>query len=154
VFFGTFPSEIRPEYITDNILSLFDKVANTQVSVGFQSGSDRVLSEMVRGHSVVDGLHAFDLLTSHGITPVFDFLLGVPSETSIEQWETLSLIRELGRKAPVRLHYFLPLPGTPWENSFPSPLDSDVQSEIGRLAKEKIITGAFPKQFEFSSQIV
>lgn len=153
IFFGTFPSEIRPEYITDSVLSLFDKVTNTQVSVGFQSGSDRVLSKMARGHSVADGLHAFDLLTSYGVTPVFDFLLGVPSETSIEQWETLSLIRELGRKARVRLHYFLPLPGTPWKNSVPSPLNSDVQSEIGRLAKEKIITGAFSKQFEFASKI-
>ncbi len=150
VFFGTFPSEIRPEYVTDKILTLFDGVANRQMSVGFQSGSDRVLSEMRRGHSVADGLHAFDLLTSHGFTPVFDFLLGVPTETIDEQWQTLRLIRKLGKKARARLHYFIPLPGTPWENSSPSFLDPYVQSEIGRLAKSEIITGAFAKQFQIA----
>lgn len=150
VFFGTFPSEIRPEYVTDKILALFDGVANRQISVGFQSGSDRVLSEMRRGHSVADGLHAFDLLTSHGFTPVFDFLLGVPTETIDEQWQTLRLIRKLGKKARARLHYFIPLPGTPWENSSPSSLDPYVQSEIGRLAKSEIITGAFAKQFQIA----
>ncbi len=152
VFFGTFPSEIRPEYITDKTLSLFNEVSNRQISVGFQSGSDRILSEMRRGHSVEDGLQAFDLLTSHGFTPLFDFLLGVPTETPAEQWETLSLIRELGKKARSRLHYFIPLPQTPWKASTSSPLDPDVQSEIGRLAKAEIITGSFAKQLQIASR--
>ncbi|UCG01725.1 MAG: TIGR04013 family B12-binding domain/radical SAM domain-containing protein [Candidatus Heimdallarchaeota archaeon] len=150
LFFGTFPSEIRPEYITDKILSLFDMIANQQFSVGFQSGSDRVLKEMRRGHSVADGLQAYDLMVSQGFTPVFDFLLGVPSETKAEQWQTLSLIRELGKKAQTRLHYFMPLPGTPWKNSSPALLSPEIQSEIGRLAKSKIIMGAFAKQFQIA----
>jgi len=150
IFFGTFPSEVRPEYITNKTISLFDEVTNRQVSVGFQSGSDRVLYEMRRGHSVADGLQALDLLISQGLTPVFDFLLGVPSETIDEQWQTLTLIRDLGKKARVRLHYFMPLPGTPWENSSPAGLDPEVQSEIGRLAKAKIVMGMFAKQFEIA----
>ncbi|MFX0170778.1 MAG: TIGR04013 family B12-binding domain/radical SAM domain-containing protein [Candidatus Hodarchaeota archaeon] len=151
LFFGTFPSEIRPEYITDDTIELFDYVFNKQVSVGFQSGSDRILLKMRRGHSVSDGLDAFDLLTSHGLTPVFDFILGSPSETEAEQWETLHLIRELGTKARVRLHYFMPLPGTPWQDSIPTPLYPKNQIEIGRLAKDKIISGEFLRQFQFSS---
>ena len=150
LFFGTFPSEIRPEYITKQTISLFDMIANRRISVGFQSGSDRVLKEMRRGHSVADGLQANDLLVSQGLTPVFDFLLGVPSETTAEQWETLSLIRELGKKAQTRLHYFIPLPGTPWKASPPVPLSSEIQSEIGRLAKDKIVRGAFARQFQIA----
>ncbi|MHA2203158.1 MAG: TIGR04013 family B12-binding domain/radical SAM domain-containing protein [Candidatus Hodarchaeales archaeon] len=150
LFFGTFPSEIRPEYITDQTLSLFDMIVNRQISVGFQSGSDRVLKEMRRGHSVADGLQAYDLMVSQGLTPIFDFLLGVPSETIAEQWQTLSLIRELGKKAQTRLHYFMPLPGTPWESSLPAPFDPEIQSEIGRLAKAKIIMGTFTKQFQLA----
>lgn len=150
LFFGTFPSEIRPEYITDQTLSLFDMIANRQISVGFQSGSDRVLKEMRRGHSVADGLQAHDLMVSQGLTPVFDFLLGVPSETTAEQWQTLSLIRELGRKAQARLHHFIPLPGTPWKSSPPAFLSPEIQSEIGRLAKAQIIMGAFTKQFQIA----
>ncbi|MFX0184420.1 MAG: TIGR04013 family B12-binding domain/radical SAM domain-containing protein [Candidatus Hodarchaeota archaeon] len=150
LFFGTFPSEIRPEYITEETIDLFDDVYNTQISVGFQSGSDRILSEMRRGHTVSDGLNAFDLLISHGLIPVFDFILGSPSETEAEQWETLSLIRELGNKAHVRLHYFMPLPGTPWESGTPVPLYPKIQKEIGRLAKDEIISGNFVKQFQFA----
>ncbi|MFX0150270.1 MAG: TIGR04013 family B12-binding domain/radical SAM domain-containing protein [Candidatus Hodarchaeota archaeon] len=151
LFFGTFPSEIRPEYITDETIGVFDHVYNKQISVGFQSGSDRMLLEMRRGHSVSDGLDAFDLLTSHGLIPVFDFILGSPSETETEQWETLNLIHELGSKARVRLHYFMPLPGTPWQDSIPARLYPKIQIEIGRLAKDEIISGEFLKQFQFSS---
>lgn len=150
LFFGTFPSEIRPEYITERTLSLFDEVTNNQISVGFQSGSDRVLSEMRRGHSVADGLYAFELMIGQGFTPVFDFLLGVPSETNAEQWQTLELIRELGNKSLTRLHYFMPLPGTPWEKSTPSPLAPDILSEIGRLTKAEIVSGAFDKQMQIT----
>ena len=150
LFFGTFPSEIRPEYITDQSISLFDMITNRQISVGFQSGSDRVLKEMHRGHSVADGLQAYDLIISQGFTPIFDFILGVPTETTEEQWQTLKLIRELGRNAQTRLHYFIPLPGTPWKDSSPAPLSSEIQSEIGRLAKAKIVMGAFAKQFQIA----
>ena len=150
LFFGTFPSEIRPEYVTDQIISLFDMITNRQISVGFQSGSDRILKEMRRGHTVADGLQAYDLLVSHGFTPVFDFLLGVPTETTAEQWQTLTLIHDLGRKAQTRLHYFMPLPGTPWDASPSAPLSSEIQSEIGRLAKAKIVRGAFARQFQIA----
>jgi len=151
LFFGTFPSEIRPEYITDTTISLLDKISNKQISAGFQSGSDRVLSEMRRGHTVSDGLAAFDLLTSHGFTPFFDFILGCPSETEAEQWETLTLIREMGRKAQARLHYFMPLPGTPWKDGTPEPLYPEIQKEIGRLAKDEIVTGEFIRQYKFTN---
>lgn len=149
-FFGTFPSEVRPEYITPDILPLFDNLENKTISVGFQSGSDRVLRYMRRGHTVSDGLNAQDYLTSYGLTPLFDFLLGAPSETLEEQWETLDLIRDLGKPAQVRLHYFMPLPGTPWASSLPSPLDKSIITEIGRLARVEIITGEFAKQIQFS----
>lgn len=151
LFFGTFPSEVRPEYITESTISLLETISNEQISVGFQSGSDRVLSEMRRGHTVSDGLAAFDLLTSHGFTPVFDFILGSPSETEAEQWETLNIIREMGNKAQTRLHYFMPLPGTPWESSIPEPLYPEIQKEIGRLAKNEIVTGEFIKQYQFTN---
>ncbi|MFX1506659.1 MAG: TIGR04013 family B12-binding domain/radical SAM domain-containing protein, partial [Promethearchaeota archaeon] len=152
LFFGTFPSEIRPEYITEQTILLFDMITNRQISVGFQSGSDRVLKEMRRGHSVADGIQAYDLMVSQGLKPVFDFILGVPSETTAEQWQTLNLIHELGKKAQTRLHYFIPLPGTPWKDSLPVPLNSEIQSEIGRLAKAKIVMGAFSKQLQIASK--
>ncbi len=153
LFLGTFPSEIRPEYITEDSISLFSMVDNSQLSVGFQSGSDKVLHDMRRGHTVEAGIHAYDLLSEHGLVPVFDFILGTPTESENDQWATLSLMRELGKKARVRLHYFMPLPGTPWATSSPIPLYPDVQSEIGRLAHDEIISGDFARQLTFSNNL-
>ncbi len=152
LFFGTFPSEVRPEYITEEVISLFSTVDNTQISVGFQSGSDKVLTNMRRGHDVTAGLHAYELLTAQGYTPNFDFILGNPNETEQDQWDTLRLMRDLGNKARVRLHYFMPLPGTPWASEKPTPLYPQVQSEIGRLAHDEIIAGDFDRQYSFSKR--
>ncbi len=149
LFFGTFPSEVRPEYITEDVITLFDKIYNQQIAVGFQSGSDRILDEMRRGHTVSDGITAYDLLTSNGFTPIFDFILGSPTELEIDQWKTLDLIRELGKKAQARLHYFMPLVGTPWKNRFASPIYPEIRKEIGRLTKDEIVIGDFNRQIHF-----
>ncbi|MHA2345326.1 MAG: TIGR04013 family B12-binding domain/radical SAM domain-containing protein, partial [Candidatus Hodarchaeales archaeon] len=151
IFMGTFPSEVRPEYITEDVVDLFSQVDNTQISVGFQSGSDKILQEMRRGHSVEAGLNASDLLTDHGYVPVFDFILGNPNESEDDQWATLKIIRDLGRSAQARLHYFMPLPGTPWASKKPTPLFPNVHSEIGRLAREELISGDFDRQLNFMS---
>ncbi len=146
LFFGTFPSEVRPEYITEETISLFEKISNNSISIGFQSGSDNILTNMRREHTVQDGLAAYEIMKSHGYLPVFDFILGTPSETLSAQWETLDFVRQFQGKALVRLHYFMPLPGTPWQDLIPVPLSSEILTEIGRLAKAKIITGEFVKQ--------
>ncbi len=149
IFMGTFPSEVRPEYITEDVVHLFSQVDNKQISVGFQSGSERILQEMRRGHTVEAGLTAFELLSDHGYIPIFDFILGNPNETEADQWATLTLIRDLGSKARARLHYFMPLPGTPWATELPTPLYPDISSEIGRLARDELISGDFDRQLRF-----
>ena len=106
---------------------------------------------MRRGHDVADGLNAFNILFDHGYTPIFDFILGNPNESIDEQWETLNLIRELGKNAKARLHYFMPLPGTPWAKLAPTPLPIEIQAEIGRLAKAEVVMGELSSQMEFSS---
>ncbi|MHA2094966.1 MAG: TIGR04013 family B12-binding domain/radical SAM domain-containing protein [Candidatus Hodarchaeales archaeon] len=152
LFLGTFPSEVRPEYITEDVVSIFSTVDNTQISVGFQSGSDKVLHDMRRGHTVDSGMRAHELLTSQGYTPIFDFILGTPFESEKDQWDTIDVMRDLGRKARVRLHYFMPLPGTPWASERPIPLFPQVHSELGRLAHDEIISGDFDHQYSFSKK--
>jgi radical SAM superfamily enzyme YgiQ (UPF0313 family) len=106
---------------------------------------------MRRGHSVESGIQAYDLLTNQGYTPVFDFILGTPTEIEQDQWDTITLMRELGQKARVRLHYFMPLPGTPWATKKPVPLYPQIQTEIGRLARDEILSGDFDRQIAFSN---
>ena len=44
VFFGSFPSEVRPEHVTTGMRLLKRYVANDNIIIGAQSGSDQILS--------------------------------------------------------------------------------------------------------------
>ena len=50
IFFGTFPSEVRPEFVCGESLDLISgHCANTKLHFGAQSGSDTVLRHLHRG---------------------------------------------------------------------------------------------------------
>ncbi|HML26164.1 MAG TPA: TIGR04013 family B12-binding domain/radical SAM domain-containing protein, partial [Methanomethylovorans sp.] len=53
IYFGTFPSEVRPEFVTDGSLEMVNKYCtNDRISLGAQSGSERILRDIHRGHTV------------------------------------------------------------------------------------------------------
>jgi B12-binding domain/radical SAM domain protein len=79
IYFGTFPSEVRPEHVTHEALALVKRFAsNTQLVIGGQSGSDRVLESAHRGHTREDVLRAVRIAREAGFLPNVDFLFGLP----------------------------------------------------------------------------
>jgi B12-binding domain/radical SAM domain protein len=144
VWFGTFPSEVRPEFVTDEALELVRSFCvNTRVHFGVQSGSDRVLRALGRGHTVADGLGAVDRVLDHGFVPVVDLILGFPFETDAEQEETLALAEQLARHGcRVHAHRFMPLPGTPLAARPARPLLDSARRRLGRLALDGKLTGS------------
>ncbi len=145
IFFGTFPSEVRPEFINDRVLELLsDYCANTTINMGGQSGSQRMLDRINRGHAVEDIIVGAEKCLLHGFTPVVDFIFGLPGETEEDQLDTLKLIKWLTAKgARVHSHYFMPLPGTPLENLTPAPLSRHVDKIMGELALRGKATGVW-----------
>jgi B12-binding domain/radical SAM domain protein len=144
IFFGTFPSEVRPEFITDRGLELVSAYcSNTRLAFGAQSGSDQVLISLGRGHTVRDVEIAIDRCREFGITPIVDFILGLPMETDEDQGETLKMIQGVARKGQVRVHRFLPLPGTPLAQTRPRPLLPHAEKMLGRLALKGTLTGSW-----------
>lgn len=144
VFFGTFPNEVRPEFLTGEALELIARFcANTRIAFGIQSGSDRVLGGIGRGHTVADGIQAVELCRDHGFTPVVDFILGFPFETDEDEAATLDLIGWVARSGRVRVHAFLPLPGTPLAGTRPLPVSSRGERLLGRLALAGKLTGSW-----------
>ncbi len=147
IFFGTFPSEVRPEFVTDESAELVRKYcANDSLSLGAQSGSDRILKEIRRGHTVGDSTSAVECCLEHEIVPAVDFIFGLPTETEEDQEKSLDLVRWICKKGgTVRAHYLTPLPGTPYASVVPTEVSDRVRRELGKLALGGKLTGYWEK---------
>jgi B12-binding domain/radical SAM domain protein len=144
IYFGTFPSEVRPEFICEESLSLITEYcANTKLHFGAQSGSNSVLKKLQRGHTKEDVIRAVELCTSAGITPVVDFIVGLPFETDEDQEETGDIITWVSRFGKVHVHRFIPLPGTPLAGTTARPLLPDTEKLLGKLALSGRVTGSW-----------
>ena len=144
IWFGTFPSEVRPEFVTDEALELVTEFCeNRRLHFGIQSGSDRLLGALGRGHTVADGLMAVERTLDHGLVPVVDLILGFPFESDEEQAETIRLAVDLaGRGCLLHMHGFVPLPGTPLAGSTPRPPIPAARRVLGGLALAGKATGS------------
>ncbi len=145
IYFGTFPSEVRPEFVSDQALELLTRYcANRSLNIGGQSGSPKVLQAIGRGHDPGEVEEACERCLDHGVTPHVDLIFSLPMESSEDQEMTLHLAeRIVARGGRVRAHLFMPLPGTPLENTRPATLDEKVDARLGRMALEGKLTGSW-----------
>ena len=145
IYFGTFPSEVRPEFITQEAIGIITKYCdNTRLNLGAQSGSEQVLRNILRGHTVEDTFRGIELCFENGITPVVDFIVGFPDETEDDQNKSLEMIEWICRRGgTVHAHYLTPLPGTPYEHAVPSPVNGRFKHVLGKLAMEGKATGSW-----------
>ncbi|MFY9344312.1 MAG: TIGR04013 family B12-binding domain/radical SAM domain-containing protein [Planctomycetota bacterium] len=148
LWFGTFPSEVRPEHVTDASLRVLKKwVSNRTLIVGGQSGSDRVLAASARGHDAAAVERAVALCVEHGFVPHVDFLLGLPGEQPADVDATLALMdRLVARGGKVHGHTFLPLPGTPFRKAAPGALTGEVRLRLRNLASKGQLYGQWEQQ--------
>ena len=149
IYFGTFPSEVRPEFVSREALALIAKYcANKSISLGGQSGSPAVLRSIGRGHSRCEIEEACELALEHGLTPQVDLIFGLPMETAEDQQMTLDLVRWIeGKGGKVRAHRFMPLPGTPLAGTRPASLSEDAEAILGRMALKGRLTGTWGGAF-------
>jgi radical SAM superfamily enzyme YgiQ (UPF0313 family) len=117
VLFGTFPSELRPEHVSPRALALLRRYCdNCTILLGGQSGSDRLLRLMGRGHDAGTVDRAVAVALEEGFRPSVDFVFGLPRETEEDRAATRLQIERLARAgARIHAHAFDPLPGTPWQ---------------------------------------
>lgn len=155
VHLGNFPSEVRPEFVTREVLDVVSKyVVNKTLAIGAQSGSNRVLYIINRQHTVEDVYEAVDLALDYGFTPSVDFMFGLPGETLEDMYQTLTTIHELTKRgAVVRGHTFIPLPGTPFENAPPGKIPKEIKNELIKLKAYGKVTGDWEKQEEIAQRV-
>lgn len=155
VYFGTFPSEVRPEHVTPEALRLLKKyVDNDNLIIGGQSGSDRVLTQSKRGHDVETIRRAVDIAVGCGFVPNVDFILGLPGEESEDVRATVELMHQLADKgARVHGHTFMPLPGTPFRNAAPGQVDGPTRLALERLASRGMLYGHWKAQQKTAAEL-
>ncbi len=121
--------------------------SNDNLIIGAQSGSQRILDACRRGHSVADVVYAVRLTRQHGLTPVVDFIFGLPGECEEDERATLELIHELADLgASIRGHTFTPLPQTPFAGAPAGRVSPKVRAVLGQLHREGRVTGLWWRQ--------
>ena len=155
VFFGSFPSEIRPEHISVEALRLVRRYCdNDNLIVGAQSGSADVLATAKRGHDVEEVRRAVRLGVQEGFRINVDMIFGMPGEGPVEVAQSLTLAEELaGLGARIHAHTFMPLPGTPWRDAPPGDVDSATITAVDRLSSQGALYGHWQRQREHANQL-
>jgi B12-binding domain/radical SAM domain protein len=150
IYLGSFPSEVRPDTVTEEMMALVtEHCANGNIVLGAQSGSRRMLRQMNRGHTVEDVRRATSIIAKAGLEPLVDFILGLPGATVEDQRQDLELMQDLiDIGARVHLHGFMPLPGTPLGNAQPSPIMPNLIEAINRLEGRGKAFGQWQEQIE------
>jgi B12-binding domain/radical SAM domain protein len=135
VILGAFPSEVRPEHVTPAALALLRRYCdNRMIVMGGQSGSDRLLVAMGRGHDAETVTRAVAVALEEGFRPSVDFVFGLPGEREDDRAATRRQMDRLARRgARVHAHAFDPLPGTPWGRSPPGTIDAETGALLARL---------------------
>jgi len=155
VFFGSFPSEARPESVTPETMAVVRRLAvNDNIVIGAQSGSDRMLERLHRGHGVAEVVRAVEVALAAGIRPIVDFIHALPGETEADRQATFNLIERLiGLGALVHCHSFMPLPGTPLARCNPRPVDPDSRRRLLSLAGRGNLFGQWQAQERLARKI-
>lgn len=156
IYFGTFPSEVRPEHVSERALAILAKwVDNRSLVIGGQSGSDRVLEATRRGHTVDDVVRAVELCVAAGFRPDVDFLLGLPGEDEGDRAASMKLAERLvGLGARIHSHAFMPLPGTPLRDAEPTTIDEATSLAMARLESKGRAYGQWRKQIVTAQDLV
>jgi B12-binding domain/radical SAM domain protein len=158
IFFGTFPSEVRPEFVNEETCQLIKRYCdNDNLVIGAQSGSERLLKILNRGHNVSSLYQATEITIKNNLKPNLDFIFGFPSETEEDIKETIKVIKDLTKMgAKIHLHTFIPLPQTPLFKM--GLIDYKMNEELIKLIKELLpkgkIYGQWEKQWQIRKKLV
>ena len=119
----------RPDYISDEILSLLSKYGVKTIELGLQSMDDSVLKASKRGHNAKCGEYACRLVKKYGFDLVGQMMVGLPDSTLEKEVYTANKLCELEVDA-VRIYPTVVFYDTELcemaKNSLYSPIDNDM----------------------------
>jgi len=155
IFFGTFPSEVRPEHVNQDTLDLVLKYAdNDNITIGAQSGSQNILELCHRDHTSEDVYKAVNLALKSKLKVNVDFIFGLPGEIEEDIELTIKMMRNLSELgARIHAHSFIPLPQTPFAKQPVKHLNEAYKKTIKNLISKGSAFGDWNKQERIAIKI-
>jgi len=107
----TFPNGVRLDTLDEELLRLLKKAGCYSITLGIESGSQRILNDMKKSLKLETVEEKVALINKVGIDIMAFFIVGYPTETRETILETIEFAKRLKIK---RSHFstFLPLPNT------------------------------------------
>ncbi|MCX7845587.1 MAG: TIGR04013 family B12-binding domain/radical SAM domain-containing protein [Dictyoglomaceae bacterium] len=155
IFFGSFPSEVRPEHISEETVKLIKEYANNDnLVIGAQSGSPRILELSHRGHTVEDVYNAVELTIKAGLKAYVDFIFGLPHETEEDIKLTIKMMEDLIKMgAKIHAHTFIPLPQTPFSKMPAGKINNELVKVLNKLIPKSLVFGNWEEQEKIAKKI-
>ncbi len=143
IFFGSFPSEVRPEDVTDESIRIIKQYTNNvALALGAQSGSDRLLNYMNRQHTSQDVFLAIERIHRAGMQSKVDFIFGLPGENEEDLEITFRFIQQIiPMNSEIRIHTFIPLPGTGFAHESPGFISPGTRRRLHSLIGKGVASG-------------
>jgi len=134
----------HPVEFSDNLIEAYATVPElvNHLHLPVQSGSDRILSMMKRGHSAIEYKHKINKLRKirPDISMSSDFIIGFPGETDADFDATMKLIDDVGFDASFSFIYSQ-RPGTP-AAFMPDNVNLESKKKRLRLLQDKLLNQA------------
>lgn len=148
----------HPVEFSDSLVDVYNDVPElvSHLHLPVQSGSDRVLSAMKRGHTAEDYVEKMERIRANrpDISFSSDFIVGFPGETAEDFENTMNLIQQIGFDHSFSFVYSA-RPGTPASN-----LDDDTPESVKKqrlkILQDRIIqqASAISRRMVGSTQII
>ncbi|MFX0167613.1 MAG: radical SAM protein, partial [Candidatus Hodarchaeota archaeon] len=128
---------------------------NDNITIGAQSGSQKILDLCHRGHTIEDIYNAVELTLKNRLKINVDFIFGLPGEQDEDVKLTVKMMKELSEKgARIHAHSFIPLPQTPFSGEPVKRINGMYKKEIKSLISKGEAFGNWKEQEKFAMKIV
>lgn len=125
----------RTDLLDEDVIVALERLGFTGLSIGIESGSQRILDKVGKRNSVERNQQVLDLCRQHGITTGCSFVIGWPGETDADLEATARFIEDNRRSIhQIEICPAVPLPGTAlwFEAKRAGRVDDDVDWSILR----------------------
>jgi len=147
-----FVCNVRADCINDELLEDLKRAGCTTVTMGVESGSERILKLLDKRLTISKIKESAKKIKSHGLQLKTSFMCGIPTETKDDMEKTIDLLKCLD---PFRgdLHVYMPMPNTKLyefilENKISSKEEIDLSTQDGLQKFHSNFSSMSTKEFE------